>query len=434
MAVTQYIGARYVPLLFTNPDDNTNNWKSGVVYDPLTIVTDLNQSYTSKIPVPASVGRPSENPEYWILTGSYNAQINALSQDVDELTQDVEDLTQAVTERNNRKYIFIGDSYNTHDTPAGGVAITPWGEILPTFLNIADDEWYNSGVSGAGFVAGTTFLQQLQTLGAQIENKNEITDIVVAGGVNDGSFLNSLGTAIDTFATYCKNTYPNAMVTLAMISWGKSATGRPIYEQIAYYYQTKSTHTNVRAISNAVNFYHNYTLHQSESEGHPSLAGSRVIAMNLANFLKGGTPGLMNLSAGSATTVTTDLPFASRYFTVKEQLGLDYGSTELASDQDHNIILTLSSGATMQSGNLYKMLYYGPVYNWYLNKQITAPGFVRKSDGTTYYNVMFVINFNEHDISFKIINTSGSSFTKFTDITTIAMYGVPTLMTSLFEC
>lgn len=92
MATTQYIGARYVPLFYTNPDDNSNNWKSGVVYDPLTIVTDINQSYTSKIPVPASVGRPSENPTYWILTGAYNAQIEEYRQEVEAIQENVEDL------------------------------------------------------------------------------------------------------------------------------------------------------------------------------------------------------------------------------------------------------------------------------------------------------------------------------------------------------
>ena len=96
MATTQYIGARYVPLFYTNPDDNSNNWKSGVVYDPLTVVTDLNQSYTSKIPVPASVGRPSENPTYWILTGAYSAQIEQYRAEVAGVVSDMEDLTEDV--------------------------------------------------------------------------------------------------------------------------------------------------------------------------------------------------------------------------------------------------------------------------------------------------------------------------------------------------
>ena len=99
MATTQYIGARYVPLFFTNPDDNSNNWKSGVAYDPLTVVTDLNQSYTSKIPVPASVGRPSENPTYWIMTGAYNAQVEQYRQEVQQIREDVNDIETNVETR-----------------------------------------------------------------------------------------------------------------------------------------------------------------------------------------------------------------------------------------------------------------------------------------------------------------------------------------------
>lgn len=96
MAVTQYIGARYVPIFYTNPNDNSNNWLAGVEYEPLTIVTDLNQSYASKKPVPAAIGRPSDNPDYWILTGAYNAQVEQYRQEVEGVIDDVTDLTNFV--------------------------------------------------------------------------------------------------------------------------------------------------------------------------------------------------------------------------------------------------------------------------------------------------------------------------------------------------
>ena len=90
MASTQYIGARYVPIFYTDPDTGSNAWRSGIAYDPLTIVTDLNQSYTSKIPVPATVGRPSENPAYWVITGAYNAQVDQYRSEVDALSAEVD--------------------------------------------------------------------------------------------------------------------------------------------------------------------------------------------------------------------------------------------------------------------------------------------------------------------------------------------------------
>ena len=52
--VREYIGARYVPKFFEN-ENNTPEWAPNVQYEPLTIVTYNQNSYTSKKPVPASV-------------------------------------------------------------------------------------------------------------------------------------------------------------------------------------------------------------------------------------------------------------------------------------------------------------------------------------------------------------------------------------------
>lgn len=75
MAVTQYIGARYVPL-FADPIE----WSSATAYEPLTIVTHQGNSYTSRQYVP--VGIDITNDEYWASTGNYNAQIEQYRQEV----------------------------------------------------------------------------------------------------------------------------------------------------------------------------------------------------------------------------------------------------------------------------------------------------------------------------------------------------------------
>ena len=66
--VTQYIGARYVPL-FADPIE----WSSANAYEPLTIVYHQGNSYTSRQAVPAGID--ITNTTYWALTGNYNAQI-----------------------------------------------------------------------------------------------------------------------------------------------------------------------------------------------------------------------------------------------------------------------------------------------------------------------------------------------------------------------
>lgn len=80
----QYVGARYVPKFFSGAGGSTD-WVQGVTYEPLTVVTYLGYSYTSKKPVPSSVGNPPNNPTYWALTGNTTAQIAQLTQRVETL-------------------------------------------------------------------------------------------------------------------------------------------------------------------------------------------------------------------------------------------------------------------------------------------------------------------------------------------------------------
>lgn len=74
----KYVGARYVPL-FADPAE----WNINSTYEPLTIVLNEGNSYTSKQYVP--VGIQIDNEEYWALTGNYNAQVEQYRQEVQRL-------------------------------------------------------------------------------------------------------------------------------------------------------------------------------------------------------------------------------------------------------------------------------------------------------------------------------------------------------------
>lgn len=102
MSVTQYIGARYVPL-FATPEQ----WSSERAYEPLTIVLHEGNSYTSKQAVP--IGINIQNNEFWALTGNYNAQVEAYRQEVAKFADDIEEAQQtadeATTKANEAKTI-----------------------------------------------------------------------------------------------------------------------------------------------------------------------------------------------------------------------------------------------------------------------------------------------------------------------------------------
>lgn len=75
MATSQYVGARYVPL-FAEPAQ----WNINKQYEPLTIVLDHGNSYTSRQFVPTGI--ELTNDAFWALTGNYNAQVEQYRQEV----------------------------------------------------------------------------------------------------------------------------------------------------------------------------------------------------------------------------------------------------------------------------------------------------------------------------------------------------------------
>lgn len=84
-----YIGARYVPI-FADPIE----WDKAKSYEPLTIVTYQGDSYTSKTFVPAQT--EITNTEFWVRTGSYNAQVEQYRKEVQEVVTKMDDLEESV--------------------------------------------------------------------------------------------------------------------------------------------------------------------------------------------------------------------------------------------------------------------------------------------------------------------------------------------------
>lgn len=80
----QYVGARYVPQFFNNPDGSWD-WAQGFQYEPLTMVKYGENTYTSKMLVPSTVGSPNLNPDYWANTGNYNGILTELEKNVNKL-------------------------------------------------------------------------------------------------------------------------------------------------------------------------------------------------------------------------------------------------------------------------------------------------------------------------------------------------------------
>lgn len=243
-----YIGMRYVPE-FADPVE----WDATMQteYEYLKIVTYQGNSYTSRTWVPKNI--PITNTEYWILTGNYNAQVEAYRKEVQAVDGRITAVENEYDElepmvRNNtisinileRNAIYIGNSYIQGVGSSGnsnGIFVRTKQFFKNAFMNCGD---------GTGFLpyAGHT-----QTFRMQLENevsnlnendRNSITDVIFISAWGDTRAYAQIGTdwtgrmnaELSDLSSYIKDNLPsikNIYVTLAEGRGTRNITGNPYH-------------------------------------------------------------------------------------------------------------------------------------------------------------------------------------------------------------
>ena len=352
MAATQYVGARYVPLFYKN-SDGTPEWRAGVAYEPLTIVTYNGNSYTSKIPVPSNIGNPSANNRYWASTGIYNQQVENLRVQVEEL-QEQADTTEANTNAlmahsfdprlTGRKIVIITDSYGVPQDQG----LTVWTTIFKNHLSLTEGvNCFTYARGGAGFANGE-WLNVLQNNTPDID-LSEITDVFVAGGCNDyGQSEINILTAISAFRTACLAKYPNALITIATIGHTKQQSYRDAsLQQMRAYYNAISR--GIRVLTGTENALHRMDMYYDDV--HPNSVGAdRVGVAAACAFING--------------SVTVN----------------DY----------QDLTLTAKTGFTLGTGN-YRMSQHGNIITFSGDNRtyFMGNGFVATVTGGVQYNTVY---------------------------------------------
>ena len=323
--IRQYIGARYVIKIYENSQDPSSAEWEQVNYEPLVMVTWQNGSYLSKKEVPATVGNPASNPNYWIQTGFYNGQIASLqaqidsinnttipgiNNSIDDIEDDITEINQKLSEVENKKYIFIGDSYGAD----GGSVPERWITLTARYMGLTENtDFWRAATGAIGFNSGG-FLTALQGIENDIVDKNAITDIVVMGGYNDaGSTLDILVAAITSFCTYCKTTYPNALVHIGEIGWGTDDNVRKeiVNRVIPAYKQGAVINGGVYhdKLYYATHDYDNFIYNSGNYGIHP--LDYTEVSYLIANALKGGDATFNKAARIDNDKFSTDLTGAS---------------------------------------------------------------------------------------------------------------------------
>lgn len=332
MATTQYIGARYVPVFYADPDTGSNNWRAGIAYDPLTIVTDLNQSYTSRIPVPDNIGRPSENPTYWVMTGGYNAQINQLQMDVDAMTETVDDHTEAITDIESALdanditatgyAVWIGDSF-VQASSLGADADKRFSTVVSNRLNLIEK---NYAAGGCGYITGdTTYPLQVTNAITDFTSNNIDPELVkyvfFVNSLNDNDLTGANITAFLSAATSCINAAVNyfTKATIVIIPILTSADDllinfmENLYQLCVNVPMSVDSKITIMGDSYKwLNGMWDMIMYQNGAMIHPNISGHKQIATHILSVLAGSdywTPTHYVGTPGSALTGINNVKF-----------------------------------------------------------------------------------------------------------------------------
>lgn len=169
--------------------------------------------YISIRPVPTGI--PIDNLDYWVLIADFTIEVADLQNRIilleaamNDAQDDIADL-EKLESWNTRKVLFLGDSYNYY---GGG-----WLTQVVNGLGITD--YFDFTVSGHGF-GSNAWRSDLETFCSQYpQDKDEVTDIVIVGGVNDATstVLATLDTTCADFFTSAETNIPQARVHMCYV-------------------------------------------------------------------------------------------------------------------------------------------------------------------------------------------------------------------------
>lgn len=341
----QYVGARYVPKIM-------GEWNKALQYEALSVVTYMNNSFTSKIPVPANVD--ITNKDYWVNTGNYNAQVENYRKETEDVNKNTQPAIKYTELQTHKRYLIISDSYGL-----GRNNTIAWTTYLKQLLNITNEnDYYTFSEGSMGFNRtgenGNTVLTLLQKHISEIYEINSITDVIFALGANDILATYGLENAINNCINYTKLNFINANIHIGFIGniLEKNQLTLKNYMQALIAYESTATALNCSYISGVSYIMHNAQLVQNDGV-HPTSNGSLEIAKFIACYLKKESP---IYKAFSINTMTSDY-FKNSYIQQSIDNGIATMSIFLGSTTDN--VLTFTDRSYIEIGTINEPIIRG---------------------------------------------------------------------------
>lgn len=330
----QYVGARYVPKLFDNNGDST--WIANMSYEPLTIVTYLNSSYTSKKPVPAGIGNPAQNPAYWVLTGNFNGQVAEYHEIVQEALDSIDGNVGNNIYDKNYQILCIGDSYFT------GTQVsqyeTPVTQIASYFKKTNGVNIFNASKGGAGFLCynDNYILEVIKAYvaGGNIPDNNKIKLCLIGLGYNDLLILknNTSLTSSDISKKmadvfyYLRITFPKAKIMTTFTSGGYANVDSNVKATLQRYYFYETIGGWGYYLGNSGNILKmgNNSQLLASDKIHPTNYGAIKLGQYISNMIQGKNELFYKWGNGDNTAYVSGETIRIKYGEFYKELNIPY--------------------------------------------------------------------------------------------------------------
>lgn len=290
-------GVRYIDYLSEWTDSNAQILDFGVNLTNYTQIDNCENISTFIVPLGANMNETNYDYD----KGYYITSDKTVHKDKQYYTRSADD----------KRYIFIGDSYGEGYTPDGNVI--SWVDKTIDKLWLISDNYYKNSRGGCGFAntnAYYNFLTLIKDLRSSVIDPSTITDIVVCGGYNDHSWSDAdCSKGLTAFIDYCKSVYPNAKIDLGFVgaSLDSSKTER-INAKVQLYRSFSSDY--VRFLDGLEKVLCSIDL-MSSDKFHPNVKGQEELSIAIVNALNKGECSFSSCS--NLTSFESDVTYYEYY-------------------------------------------------------------------------------------------------------------------------
>lgn len=196
--------------------------------------------------------------------------------------------------RTAKSVVIISDSYGEGYTPDGNV--TGWPDKVASSMPYCTFKIKYSGGAGFSHVSASTgkkFIDLLNEAGNEMTeaNRNNVSLVLIGGGMNDRDQTKAdLKTAIDAFATRCRELYPYADITYGFIGWSSSSSVRNKLRTECSNLRSCRT-SGMKIITSTAFTLHDYKYFSSDGI-HPNNDGQDALAQTMAGVILGSEPNI----------------------------------------------------------------------------------------------------------------------------------------------